>query len=61
MPELRIGTREEWRAAREELAKLEGEQAARNEEIKRRRRELPWVPVDKDLRVRHRGGQKDSR
>ena len=41
MPEHRIGTREEWQAARDELAKLEAEQAERNEEIKRKRRELP--------------------
>jgi len=33
MPEHKIGTREEWQAARDELAKLEGEQAQRNEEI----------------------------
>ncbi len=29
-------------------AKLEAEQAARNEEIQRKRRELPRVPVDKE-------------
>ena len=33
MPEHTIGTREEWQAARGELAKLEGAQAERNEEI----------------------------
>jgi predicted dithiol-disulfide oxidoreductase (DUF899 family) len=48
MPERKIGTREEWQAVRGELAKLEAEQAARNEEIKRKRRELPWVPVEKE-------------
>ena len=31
-----------------ELAKLEAEQAARDEEIRRKRRELPWVPVEKE-------------
>ncbi len=41
MPEHAIGTREDWRAARDALAKLEAEQAERNEEIKRKRRELP--------------------
>ena len=41
MTEHRTGTREEWQAARDELAKLEAEQGRRNEEIKRRRRELP--------------------
>src|SRR4051794_16509000 len=48
MAEHTIGTREEWQAAREELAKLESEQAERNEEIKRKRRELPWGPVEKE-------------
>jgi predicted dithiol-disulfide oxidoreductase (DUF899 family) len=44
----KIGTREEWQAARDELAKLEAEHAERNEEIKRKRLELPWVPVAKE-------------
>ena len=44
----RVGTRDEWQAARDELAKLEAEHAERNEEIKRKRLELPWVPVAKD-------------
>jgi predicted dithiol-disulfide oxidoreductase (DUF899 family) len=47
MPEHTIGTREEWQAARDELAKLEAEQAERGEEVTKKRRELPWVPVDK--------------
>jgi predicted dithiol-disulfide oxidoreductase (DUF899 family) len=34
MPEHKIGTQEEWQAARDELAKLEAEQAQRNEEVK---------------------------
>jgi predicted dithiol-disulfide oxidoreductase (DUF899 family) len=37
MAEHTIGTREEWKAARDELAKLEAEHAERNEEIKRKR------------------------
>jgi predicted dithiol-disulfide oxidoreductase (DUF899 family) len=48
MAEHTIGTREEWQAARGELAKLEGEHAQRNEEIKQKRLELPWVPVEKE-------------
>jgi len=44
----KIGTRDEWQAARNELAKLEAEHAQRNEEIKRKRLELPWVPVAKE-------------
>jgi predicted dithiol-disulfide oxidoreductase (DUF899 family) len=48
MPEHRIGTREEWQTARDELTRLEAEQAEREEEIRRKRRELPWVPVEKE-------------
>jgi len=48
MPEHTIGTREDWEAARAELAKLESEQAERNEEVKRKRAALPWVAVEKE-------------
>ncbi len=47
MPEHKIGTREEWQVARDELGKLEAEQAERNEEITRTRRDLRWVRVEK--------------
>ncbi|MGH2951457.1 MAG: DUF899 family protein [Solirubrobacterales bacterium] len=52
------GTREEWRAAREELTKLETEQAERNEEIKKKTRELPWVPVEKEYEFDTQDGKK---
>jgi predicted dithiol-disulfide oxidoreductase (DUF899 family) len=58
MPEHRIGTREEWQAARNELAELEAEQAERDEEIKRKRRELPWVPVEKEYAFDTEDGKK---
>src|SRR2546425_9075195 len=58
MPEHTVGTREEWQAARDELARLEAEQAARNEEIKRKRRELPWVPLEKDYEFDTEDGKK---
>jgi predicted dithiol-disulfide oxidoreductase (DUF899 family) len=48
MLEHTIGTRDEWEAARAELAKLEAEQAERNEEVKRKRAALPWVAVEKE-------------
>jgi predicted dithiol-disulfide oxidoreductase (DUF899 family) len=48
MPAYTTGTREEWQAARDELAKLEAEQAKRDEEIVAKRRELPWVPIEKE-------------
>jgi predicted dithiol-disulfide oxidoreductase (DUF899 family) len=59
MPEHKIGTREEWEAARGELAKLETEQAERNEEIKKKRRELPWVRVEKEYEFDTEDGKKN--
>jgi predicted dithiol-disulfide oxidoreductase (DUF899 family) len=50
MPEQRIGTHGEWQAAREELARLEAEQAQLNEKVKQARRGLPWLPVEKEYR-----------
>src|SRR5438309_5783526 len=58
MTEHRIGTREEWQVARDELAKLEADQATRNEEITRTRRQLPWVPVEKDYELDTEDGKK---
>src|ERR1700716_4548492 len=58
MADQRIGTREEWQAARDELAKLEAEQAERNEEIKRKRLGLPWVRVEKEYEFDTEDGKK---
>jgi len=58
MPEHTIGTREDWQAAREQLAKLEAEQAQRNEEIKQQRLALPWVPVEKEYELDTEDGKK---
>src|SRR5215216_5979382 len=58
MPELKIATRKEWQAARDELAKLEAEQAERNEEIKSKRLDLPWVPVEKEYEFDTEEGKK---
>ena len=58
MPEHEIATREEWQAARNELAKLESEHAERNEEIKQKRRELPWVRVEKQYEFDTEEGKK---
>src|SRR6185436_6831710 len=58
MPEHKIGTREEWQAARDELAKLEAEQAEQNEEVKKKRLELPWVRVDKEYEFDTEEGKK---
>ena len=48
MAEHTIGTREEWQAAREELAKVEAEQAELDRKATEQRRALPWVPVEKE-------------
>jgi predicted dithiol-disulfide oxidoreductase (DUF899 family) len=58
MADHRIGTREEWQAARDELQKLETEQGERNAEIRRKRRELPWVPVEKEYVFDTEDGEK---
>jgi predicted dithiol-disulfide oxidoreductase (DUF899 family) len=58
MTEHATGTREEWKAARAELAKLEAEQAERNSEIKEKRRALPWVPVEKEYEFETQDGKK---
>ena len=58
MPEHTIGTREEWQAARDELAQLEAEQAQRNEEVKQKRLALPWVAVEKEYELDTEDGKK---
>ena len=44
----KIGTREEYQAARDELLKREKELTRANDELAGQRRELPWVPIEKD-------------
>jgi predicted dithiol-disulfide oxidoreductase (DUF899 family) len=48
MTEHKIGTREEWQAARDKLLEREKELTRRNDDLARERRELPWVPVEKE-------------
>jgi predicted dithiol-disulfide oxidoreductase (DUF899 family) len=48
MTKHKVGTREEWLAARGELLEREKELTHRNDELARQRRELPWVPIDQD-------------
>src|SRR5258708_12691796 len=48
MPDHSTGTREEWQAAREQLAKLEAEHAELGQRVTAQRRQLPWVPVEKE-------------
>jgi predicted dithiol-disulfide oxidoreductase (DUF899 family) len=53
-----IGTREEYEAARQELLKEEKELTRLGDELARKRRELPWVPVEKDYRFETDEGAK---
>ena len=46
----RIGTRNEWLAARLELLEAEKEITRRSDELAQRRQALPWVRIDKEYR-----------
>jgi predicted dithiol-disulfide oxidoreductase (DUF899 family) len=48
MPEHTVGTQEEWQAERDKLLAEEKELTRRNDELAKKRRDLPWVPVEKD-------------
>ena len=54
----RIGTRDEWLAAREALLAREKEHTRLGDELARQRRDLPWVPVEKDYRFDTEDGRK---
>jgi predicted dithiol-disulfide oxidoreductase (DUF899 family) len=56
-----LGTRDEWRAARLELLEAEKELTRRSDELARRRRALPWVPVEKEYRFATEDGNASLR
>jgi predicted dithiol-disulfide oxidoreductase (DUF899 family) len=58
MTEPRIGTQEEWQTARDELLKREKELTRLNDELARKRQELPWVPVEKEYKFETADGTK---
>jgi predicted dithiol-disulfide oxidoreductase (DUF899 family) len=58
MTEHKVGTLEEWQTARDELAKLEGEHAELGRKVTAMRRELPWVPVEKEYEFDTEDGKK---
>jgi predicted dithiol-disulfide oxidoreductase (DUF899 family) len=58
MTQHRIGTQEEWQAERDALLTEEKEVTRRGDELARKRRELPWVPVGSDYRFETEGGTK---
>jgi predicted dithiol-disulfide oxidoreductase (DUF899 family) len=58
MSEHRIGTQEEWQTARDELLQQEKELTRRGDELTKKRRELPWVPVEKEYEFDTEDGTK---
>jgi predicted dithiol-disulfide oxidoreductase (DUF899 family) len=50
MTDHKVVGREQWQAAREELLRHEKEHTRRGDELARRRRELPWVTIEKEYR-----------
>lgn len=58
MAEHRVGTQDEWQAAREELLAEEKELTRRGDELASKRRDLPWVPVEQEYEFETAGGQK---
>jgi predicted dithiol-disulfide oxidoreductase (DUF899 family) len=48
MTEHKVGTQEEWQAERDKLLAEEKDLTRRNDELTKKRHELPWVPVEKD-------------
>jgi predicted dithiol-disulfide oxidoreductase (DUF899 family) len=50
MTDHKIASREEAQAARDELLQREKEHTRMGDELARQRRELPWVPVEKEYR-----------
>jgi predicted dithiol-disulfide oxidoreductase (DUF899 family) len=53
-----VGTQEEWLAASKDLLAAEKEHSRRGDELARRRRELPWVPIDKEYAFETNEGAK---
>src|SRR5688500_10795691 len=50
MTEHKVGSRQEWQAARDELLRREKEHTRLGDELAQQRRELPWVRVEKEYR-----------
>src|SRR5215216_2064800 len=58
MTDHKIGTREDWLAARDRLLVREKEHTRLGDELARQRRELPWVQVEKKYRFDTDHGEK---
>jgi predicted dithiol-disulfide oxidoreductase (DUF899 family) len=58
MTEHKVGTRDEWQTARDELAAVEAEHSELGRTVAEKRRELPWVPVEKKYEFDTEEGKK---
>ena len=58
MEKHKVGTRDEWLAARHELLAKEKELTRRNDQLAEERRSLPWVPIGKEYRFDTDNGSK---
>src|SRR3954468_17460294 len=58
MPEHTVGTQEEFDSARQELLAEEKELTRRSDELAQKRRDLPWVPVEKEYSFETEDGTK---
>jgi predicted dithiol-disulfide oxidoreductase (DUF899 family) len=58
MKEHRVGTQEEWKAERDALLAEEKGLTRRSDELAAKRKELPWVAVEKDYRFETEDGTK---
>src|SRR5690349_20131522 len=58
MADIQTGTRAEWQAARDELAKLEAEHAELTRRVTEQSRKLPWVRVEKEYEFDTEDGKK---
>src|SRR2546430_16057851 len=58
MTEHKVGTREDWLAARTALLAEEKELTHRSDELARKRQALPWVAVDNDYSFESDNGMK---
>jgi len=53
---MKIGTEQEWQAARKDLLAAERELEEHAERVKEQRRELPWVAVERDYSIATEAG-----
>ncbi len=55
---MKVGTEQEWQAARKELLVAERELEEHAKRVEEQRRDMPWVPVEKEYRFASEDGPK---